>query len=207
MSRRIAAIASLLLASSLANAGPATPIDVPGEEVIHVYGRHRAVTPPHLKSDPELVPPYSDDAILSDAWVKAWVWLDVDENGVVERVKFIRRPGHDLAKAALEFAFSRQFEAARDGFGQPSRSYVVFPIEWPSHEWLISKKRSSRRLVNATDLVGRANNGTTTTANMPPCAGSGPLQLDAVYPVYRDCYVPDLAHADGSEPWLTRSSI
>ena len=36
-----------------------------------------------------------------------------------------------------------------------------------------------------------------------PCAGSGPLNLGSVHPVYKDCSQPDLSRAD-KEPWLAR---
>jgi hypothetical protein len=42
------------------------------------------------------------------------------------------------------------------------------------------------------------------TLALPPCRCSGPLAMESVDKVYRDCSVPNLAHADASEKWITR---
>ena len=70
MTKLLAFVSSsiVILSSGVSHADPATPIDLTGEEVIHVYATSHATTLPILKSDPELLPPYSDDAILTDVW-------------------------------------------------------------------------------------------------------------------------------------------
>ena len=76
-------------------------------------------------------PEYSDSAILSDAWELAWMLLDIDEKGVVTRVKFLKVPGHDLEKLAVKTAMKLQFEPAIGDDGKPTRSWIAWPIEWP----------------------------------------------------------------------------
>jgi hypothetical protein len=136
-----------------------------------------------------VAPPYSDKAILQDAWTKAWLLLDIDPHGEVTRVKLLRRPGYDLDEIAVKQAFKLKFHPATDATGRPIRTLLVHPIEWPSYWWLVT------------------HTGVTTYLPSPrglPCKGSGePLNLDRAHPVYRDCSVPDMTLAD-REPWLTR---
>jgi len=99
-------------------------------EVIEIHDP--PVKPKALNFNPRKTPPYSDAAVLSDAWTKAWMLLDVSERGDVTRVKFLKRPGFDLEKIAIKEAFKLKFSPARDGRGNPLRVYVVWPIEWPS---------------------------------------------------------------------------
>ena len=82
-------------------------------------------------------PEYSDEAVLSDAWELAWVLLDIDATGAVTRVKFLKVPGHDLEKLAVKTAMKLQFEPAIGDDGKPIRSWIVWPIEWPSYWWLV----------------------------------------------------------------------
>src|SRR5688572_15025246 len=58
------------------------------------------VAPKPKNYKPHKAPPYSDAAVLSDAWTKAHMLLDVDEQGIVRRYKFLKRPGYDLEKIA-----------------------------------------------------------------------------------------------------------
>lgn len=130
-------------------------------------------------------PEYSDAAITSDAWSRAWMLLDIDETGKVRRVKFLKYPGHDLEPLAVKTAFGLQFEPAIASDGQPARSWIAWPIEWPSYWWLISR-------------VGLAT-GIPDTSHIP-CRGEGPLNLDSTHAVYRDCSKPNWSMAD-TEPW------
>jgi hypothetical protein len=164
-----------------------------GDEVIEIHDT-RPVNPKPL-TDPDVIPKYSDEAILSDKWTKAWLLLDVSERGDVTRVKFLKRPGLDLDDVAVHHAFEQKFEPARDEQGRPARSYVVWPIEWPSYWWLQKRFGVMTRLPKW--------NGMAPLTHLPPCAGSGPLALDSIDPVYRDCSKPDLSKADASERWLT----
>jgi Carboxypeptidase regulatory-like domain len=170
-------------------------VDAEAGEVIVVEDR---TAPAKAKNHKPLkAPPYSDEAVLTDAWTRAWLLLDVDERGHVVRLKFLKHPGYDLEAIARGEAFKLEFEPARDASGKPIRTWVVWDIEWPSAWWLST-------------FVG-------TRASMPPivgfpprrldshvpCYGSGPLHLGSVHPVYKDCSKPDLTRA-AVEPWVTR---
>jgi len=188
------------------------------DETIHIDQKITPVQMPRLLSDPALVPAYSDDAILGNVWVRAWVWLDIDADGVVQRVKFIKHPGHGLDPIAVEFALSREFAPAVNQFGHKVPSLAYMPIEWPSHAWLVEKRYSAKRLAGLTDLIQisvdfSASGGPPsqiTRGKLPPCALGAPLPLDKLETasgiplVYRDCSRPDLSHASAAEPWLTR---
>jgi len=167
-----------------------------GGEVIEVHDPLKPPVNPKPITDPLVIPKYSDEAVLTDKWTKAWLLLDVSERGEVTRVKFLKRPGLDLDETALKHAFEQKFEPARDEHGRPARSYVVWPVEWPSYWWLQKRFGVMNRLPRW--------NGMVPLTHLPPCAGSGPLALDSIDPVYRDCSVPDLSKADASERWLTR---
>ena len=79
-------LALVLILVAARTAGADEIRDVPGE-VIVVEGRAPPVTAPkptnYVK---QKAPPYSDRAILSDAWTKAWLLLEIDERGTVTRV-------------------------------------------------------------------------------------------------------------------------
>lgn len=159
---------SLLLLTALA--APAF-----ADEVIEVHDRApQPAQPPehaHLR--------YSDAAIESNAWARAWLLVDIDSTGFVTRAKLLNAPGHDLDAIALEQAFTARFTPARDRAGQPTRSQLVWGIEWPAYWWSQEHHHSA-----------------------PYCRGSGPLQLGSMYgSVYRDCSEPDLARA-GTAPWI-----
>lgn len=174
-----------------------------GGEIIEVHG-----TPPiqyaKPKSDPLAIPPYSDAAVLGDYWSRGWLLLDVDDHGVVARIKFLKRPGHDLDAIAVKHAFGLLFDPARDGHGVPVRSYIVWPLEWPSMGWLQSRQALANRLPIFPDTV-QFDHGGIFMDGYPPCADEG-IDLGAVHPMVRDCSVPDLSRADASEPWLGRDS-
>jgi len=189
---RLAALAVIAVSSTAAAEPPPTV----GNEVIEIHG-HTNVTMPRPHRDQTLVPPYTDSAVLSDAWTRAWLMLEVDATGVVRRVKFLKRPGYGLDAIAVKWAFQQTFDPARDKDGNPAASLVVYPVEWPSHDWLVARLGTTQRML--TPIWGWYG-----TLALPPCKGSGPLQLESVDPVYRDCSVPNLAHADASETWITR---
>ncbi|HEU0033210.1 MAG TPA: carboxypeptidase-like regulatory domain-containing protein [Kofleriaceae bacterium] len=144
-------------------------------------------------------PPYSERAILSDAWTKAWLLLDVDERGRVTRYKFLKKPGYDLESIAGSEVGKLVFEPARDGDGKPMKSWVVWGIEWPSNGWLVKFLGVATRMPPLVGFPPRS------MAASVPCAGEGPLNLGSLYPTYRDCSTPDLSKAD-AEPWVTTRS-
>ncbi|HEY0254156.1 MAG TPA: hypothetical protein VGC41_21655 [Kofleriaceae bacterium] len=166
------------------------------DETIHVTGKAPRWTPAKSVQGVGKPLPYSDEAVLSDAWTRAWLVLEVNEQGVVERMKFLKRPGFDLDGIAIATAFAMTFTPARDQYDRPMRSHVIWPLEWPSAGWLVARNGiySAQHLV---DVWGNP------LENNVPCAGSGPLQMDSIHPVYRDCSQPDLSKAN-TLPWIER---
>jgi hypothetical protein len=140
---------------------------------IHDHIREPAKAPEHAHLR------YSDAAIESNAWARAWLLVDIDSTGFVTRAKLLNAPGHDLDAIAIEQAFATRFTPARDRGGQPTASHMVWGIEWPAYWWSQEHHMTP-----------------------PHCRGSGPLQLGSLYgSVYRDCSEPDLAHA-AAAPWI-----
>ena len=186
---RIAHVVAVLLLAVSASADEPPPRAVPGETIIirsHGPGYKEAKP----KKDPRIAPKYSDEAIDRDAWTRAWMLLDIDDHGVVQRMKWLKRPGYDLERIALERVFSTQFEPARDGLGRAQSSMLVFPIEWPSYWWLVTHYGVTTRIP--------------VSAGGVPCRDSGePLNLDRAHPVYRDCSMPDLSKIP-TEAWIDR---
>ena len=187
----VALLALAILASTPAPAAADEPT-TRGSEVIEIEG---APPPPVVRPKAKkprsmgVIPSYSDDAILHNAWERAWLLLDIDASGAVTRLKFLHRPGHDLENKAIEKAFGFSFEPARDADGKAIQSYVIWPLEWPSYWWLVGRVGFVTTPVPAYSL------------NMP-CKGSGePLNLDYHHVEYRDCSPPDIAKAK-TEPWV-----
>jgi hypothetical protein len=168
-------------------------------EVIVLEGKAPPSTPPkptnfvHQKA-----PPYSDEAILSDAWTKAWLLLEIDERGVVTRFKFLKRPGHELEEIARSEAFRLRFTPAKDGNGKAMRSTLLWEIEWPSAFWLSTFVGTRSAMPKVVGFPPRRQD------HAVPCRGSGPLNLGSVRPTYKDCSKPDLSRAAG-EAWVYRS--
>jgi hypothetical protein len=192
---------SLAVVLVLTLAAPAIGDEAPlrGNEVIHIEG---SPPPPKVKARAKKrylprgeidnvflrpAPAYSDKAILSDAWSLAWMLLDIDETGAVTRVKFLKYPGSDLEGIAVKTAMKLQFDPAIADDGKPTRSYIVWPIEWPSYGWLLMRTGLASGIPDVSHI---------------PCRGSGPLHLGSLHPVYRDCSAPTWSNAN-SEPWLT----
>lgn len=174
-----------------------------GGEIIEVQGEEplRYAKP---KTDPLRIPPYSDQAVLGNYWSKAWLLLDVDERGVVARVKFLQRPGHELDDIAVKYAFGMTFDPARDKHGVPVRSYIVWPLEWPSIGWLQLRQQPPTRLPSFPEVV--QTDHAIIFDMYPPCAEGQSLNLSLAESVQRPCSVPDLSRMDASEPWLFRDA-
>jgi len=196
---RIHAILALLALSHVAHADDEPKVT--GNEVIVIEG---APPTPKVKAKPKKrylgsgdkldniflrpAPQYSDRAIESDKWAVAWMLLDIDDTGKVQRVKFLKYPGLDLEKIAVKEALKLQFEPAIATDGKPQRSWIVWPIEWPSYWWLVQ-------------FTGLAT-GIPDTSHVP-CRGSGPLHVGSVHPVYKDCAGPTWDMAN-TEAWRTK---
>ena len=153
--------------------------EIPGE-VIEVHGTR----PPPPKPVGHLVMPrYSDRAIASDVWTRAWLLLDIDETGVVRRAKFLHHPGYDLDALALEHVFATRFTS-----GSPT--IMLWTLEWPSYGWL--RATNSGFALRLPEAVTHK-----------PCRGTAPLNLDSVHPTLRDCTPPDFSRF-ATEPWIER---
>jgi hypothetical protein len=160
--------------------------------------------------------PYSEEAIDSDAWAVGWVLLDVDTDGRVESFRFLRRPGHGLDDIATGEVFALRFRPARDAQGRPVRSQLLWKLEWPSFYWAreIPRNRAHIGALTPPDVAlgievakaaaAASGSGAARAAarrmregwgvsavRLPPCRGSGPLDLDDPHAVYRDCSPPD----------------
>lgn len=174
-----------------------------GGEIIEVQGE-QPQRPAKPRTDPLRIPPYSDKAILGDHWSKAWLLLFVDERGAVTRVKFLVRPGHDLDDIAVKYAFGMTFDPARDKHGVAVPSYVVWPLEWPSIEWLQLRQQPPTRLPTFPEIV-QGDHGIAFDM-YPPCAEGEGLNLSLAHPTQRSCAVPDLSRMDAREPWIARDA-
>ncbi len=184
-----------LLAAAPAFAGPrATPVDTPryvaGETIIIRGTAPPAKMPKGKERYAKIAAPYSDEAIEHNVWAKAWLLLDIDEHGVVTRLKLLKKPGYDLDRIAIDRGFSMRFDPAEDVHGKPLRSQLITPIEWPSHEWLLTFEGMTTRIPETIAQV--------------PCAGSGPLHLGSWRPGYRDCAPPPPIEKLDKSPWITR---
>ena len=153
------------------------------------------VAPKPKNYKPKATPPYSDKAVLSDAWTKAHMLLDIDEQGHVLRYKFLQRPGYDLEKIAAREVTRLEFEPAKDAGGKPMRAWVVWTIEWPSAWWLEKLVGTRSTMPPIVGFPPRRLD------SYVPCKGSGPWHMGSVHPTYKDCSKPDLRKA-AAEKWV-----
>jgi hypothetical protein len=158
----------------------ATTVD--GTDAVELREPIAPTAQPEPRPSAYLIPPYSQTAIDRNAWVRAWLILDIDDQGKVTRVKLLNKPGYDLDAIAIHHAFELRFEPARDRTNRPTRALLVWPYEWPAYWWLRSHRGSARSTL-PDDVRG------------VPCFGTGPTNT-----IYRDCTPPDLAHAVAA-PW------
>jgi hypothetical protein len=171
-------------------------IDVGPGEVIVIQERLKPPVEPKAKNfKPRRAPPYSSRAILTDAWTKAHMLLEVDARGNVRRFKWLQRPGHDLEAIARSEVMALVFDPARDAKGTAIDSYVVWSIEWPSAWWLEKMVGTRQGIPAMHGFPPRPK------WHYVPCKGSGPLNLGSIHPTYRDCSEPDLAKAK-TERWV-----
>lgn len=160
--------------------GVSTTVD--GHEAVELYDVMPPPVKPRLLSAPNAIPAYSQQAIDTDAWAKAWLLLDVSATGTVTRVKLLTDPGHDLTAIAIRAAFDLRFAPARDLAGHPVPDLMLWSFEWPSYGWLSHHDLDHVRLPPEVASV--------------PCLGSAPARS-----VYRNCAAPDMASAL-SRPWI-----
>lgn len=191
-----ALVGVMAAAGSAAAEDKKEPVHVQAGEVIELEGRAPPVTPPRPTNFvKQKAPPYSDEAILSDAWTKAWLLLEIDERGRVTRFKFLKRPGYELESIATAEAFKLKFTPAKDALGKPMRTTVIWEIEWPSAFWLSTFVGTRSAMPKVVGFPPRRQD------DYVPCRGSGPMNLGSVRPAYKDCSKPDLSKAD-TEKWV-----
>ncbi|MEJ7600429.1 MAG: hypothetical protein WKG01_21150 [Kofleriaceae bacterium] len=161
------------------------------------------VLPPPVRAKvknfvPTKAPPYSDRAILTNAWTRAWLMLDLDETGTVTRAKFLKRPGADLDDIAVAEVFKLDFDPARDDHGRPVKTVIIWGIDWPAADWLVRVSGTRSAMPPYVDLKFPLRKIRVDELTVP-CRGTGP----SITLTYRDCAKPDLANAK-LEPWIGR---
>jgi hypothetical protein len=175
-----------------------TPRTARGEVIIIEDHLPPKVLPKPKAFDPRKAPPYSEKAILTDAWTKAHVLLDVSATGKVTRFKFLKRPGYDLEPITAKQLATLRFEPALDTKNRPRRSLVVWTIEWPSAAFL-------QKFVGTITKMPPIKEGTYPPRRLDayiPCEGSGkPWHMDSHHKIYKDCSKPDLSKRH-RESWI-----
>jgi hypothetical protein len=180
-------LALAILSYPLRGSADTPVVTVRGETIIVEDKAPPVRAPKPRKRYDRIAPPYSDEASTADVWARAWLVLDIDERGRVRRVKLLKKPGLDLEQIAIDRAFSMRFDPAQDASGAPIRVQLVTSIEWPAYWWLIAREGL------ATKIPAYASN--------VPCPGTGPMKMESIHPMYRDCSQPDLSKA-ASVPWI-----
>jgi len=183
-------------------------IDSASGETIVIHDPVKPKRLPKAKNyAPSKAPPYSDKAVTADAWTRAWMLLDIDENGTVVRFKWLKRPGYDLEKIAEGEVWKIKFDPALGPDGKPMRVQALWKFEWPSVGWIQLMTESTRSYSPSGVTAIQGDKASDFRAHSPfayvPCAGESSANLDSYYPTTRDCSQPDLAQAD-REPWIVR---
>ncbi|HKA88985.1 MAG TPA: carboxypeptidase regulatory-like domain-containing protein [Haliangiales bacterium] len=115
-----------------------------------------------------LTPPYSDELIDANDWAVVWLLLHIDARGTVQRVDVLKSPRHyKLDDLVTKHVMKFKFKPGLDDEGRPAPYELAYKLEYVPF-W--------------STLFGGPEN--------PPCAGTGPLNLDSIMPVYRDCEPP-----------------
>jgi hypothetical protein len=136
-------------------------------------------------SDPRVIPEYTMEMMDKNAWVRAWLLVEVSDTGVVSRVKLLNAPGYDLDAIAIRDAFKLKFEAARDRADKPIRSQVLWAFEWPAFWWMKDNGHARRKMPAEAYRVR--------------CRGAGPTMRG----VYRDCSPANLVNVIKAK-WIDR---
>jgi hypothetical protein len=180
-----AATAWVFVAGAIKVADPALVSTEGAGDIVEI---HEAIPPavlPRPHRDRRAIAPYSDRAIEHNAWLRAWLMFDVDDKGVVQRLKVLVSPGYDLDAIAIRESFALRFDPARDRSNQPIGALVVWSFDWPPYYWLLEHRDASvTRMPPDLRLV--------------PCQGTGPTRT-----IYRDCARPVMSKAM-EQPWIER---
>lgn len=158
-----------------------------GEESFDILEADKPKVMPRPTTGTNVVPEYSDAARDANVWTRAWLILDVDESGLVRRLKLINRPGHGLDDIAIRDAFKLRFTPAQNRVGKPVRTMVLWTYEWPPYWWMIDNKFVPGFVPEKAAAV--------------PCQGTPTSQR-----VQRDCSRADLA-AGQELPWVEAPSL
>jgi hypothetical protein len=159
-------------------------------EIVEIHDTMPPAVMAQPKQDPMLIPEYSSRAIDRDEWTRAWLLLDIDAAGKVERLKVLKKPGNDLDNLAIKSGMALTFEPARDRAGNKIRSLVVWVFDWPQYSWLHGR--------HAWDRAASRTNRVPPEAQSIVCRGSGPSRE-----VMRDCSTP-APRAIFDAPWVDR---
>jgi hypothetical protein len=161
--------------------GSSTTENVDGNEAIVLREADRPTKLAKALSDPTAIPDYTDAIRDENAWVRAWVLVEVNESGGVSRVKLLNPPGFGLDAIAIRDAFKLKFEAARNRVDKPVPSLVVWKFEWPPSGSRPPSNKWSRL----------------------PCRQNADDKWYAMNTPYRDCSQPNMA-AWVTTPWIDR---
>jgi hypothetical protein len=172
-------------------------VDSTEGETIVIKDRIRPPVPPKATNHkPMKAPPYSDKALLQDAWTKAWLLLDIDQTGKLLRMKWLKKPGYDLEQIAISEIKKLKFEPARDSSGRAIRAFIVWGIEWPSAWWLDKFVGTRSGMPPLVGFPPRRKD------DYVPCKGSGPWHMGSLHKTYKDCSVPNLKDAAKADWFL-----
>ena len=184
---RTAILLAIFISSSASADTQQASHTIGGETIVITGHAPPKVMPKPVKNYFKIAPHYSDYAIEHDTWGKAFVLLDINARGRVERVKLLKHPGADLDQIAVDTALRLEFEPAQDERGNAIGSQVIWPIEWPSYWWMVALEGLATRIPENVPFV--------------PCRGSGPMHMGSIHPAYRDCGTFKLT-ALRDEPWI-----
>ncbi len=153
-----------------------------GEEVFQIQESVKPKVMPRPKSATNKIPGYSEQAREDDVWARAWLLLEIDEQGNVRRMKLLQAPGHGLDDIAIRHAGNLRFEPALGVSGRPVPAMVVWTYEWPSYSWMLERKVAPKVLPEEVSSV--------------PCAGTATPQSRL-----RECSKADITKAH-LLPWI-----
>lgn len=158
-----------------------------GEEYVDILEADKPSIMPKPTTATNLVLDYSSQAKDANAWVRAWLVLDVTASGFVRRLKLINRPGYGLDELAVREAFKLRFAPARSRSGKAVPAMVLWTYEWPSYWWMIDQKLDPRLVPEKAAKL--------------PCKGNSSNER-----TQRDCSQADLAAAQ-LLPWIDAPSV
>lgn len=158
-----------------------------GEEYVDILEADKPSIMPKPTTATNLVLDYSTAVKDANAWVRAWLVLDVNASGYVRRLKLINRPGYGLDELAVREAFKLRFAPARSRAGKAVPAMVLWTYEWPSYWWMIEQKLDPRLVPEKAAKL--------------PCKGTSSTER-----TQRDCSQADLGAAQ-LLPWIDAPAV